>query len=308
MDILTTISGYIASDIRMATPILFAALGLLLLNCSGIRFIGVEGVMLMAALTAVFGSYITGNVWLGFCLAIIVGGVMGALYAFLTVSLRANQTVIGQAFNLISIGISSTLFRTVFGKTTLTPKVDTFQNLNLPLLSEIPILGSTLFNHMLPVYFAFLLVPIISFILLKTPIGLNLRSVGEKPEVSDTLGIDVYKTRYISTIIGCMLMAMGGAFLSTGLLRFFSEGMVSGRGFIAVAAVVFGKHKPKGILIATLLFGAGSVAANVLQTLGTGIDYNIPVMIPYLLTIIVLAGFTGKVYPPAALGKPYKKG
>lgn len=305
-----SIGGYLASIFRMATPILYASLGLLLLNNAGLRLIGCEGVMLMGSLVAVVGSYSFGNVWIGLLFAMVAGAVMGLIYAALTVSLRANQTVIGVAYNLLSGGLTAFLSRIIF-RGTQTPKIDTFTPLKIPFVSKIPIVGEAFFTHQLLVYIAFAIVPVVSYFLYRTPTGLNLRSTGENPEAADTLGVDVYKIRYSATMVGCMLMAIGGAFLSTGLLRFFTEDMVAGRGFIAVAAVVFGKYRPRGTLLATLIFSAGSVVAHIFQafgsTLSAGISYNLPVMIPYLLTIIVLT-FTGKTNPPSALGEPYKKG
>lgn len=307
MDIIASISGYIASDIRMATPLLLAGLGLLLMNRAGLRFIGCEGVMLIATLAAVIGSYYTGSVWMGLLYAMVAGAVMGSFYAFLTVSLRSNQTVISTAFNLLGTGLTATIYRMVFGTMTNTPSIDTFEVAKIPVLGDIPYLGEAFFNHMILVYVAFLLVPVISWFVFHTPSGLNLRSVGENPRAADTLGIDVYRVRYLASIAGCILISMGGAFLSTGSLRFFAENMTAGRGYIAVAAVVFGKYTPIGVLLATLLFGAGNVVANLLQT-GANVSYFLPVMIPYILTIVALAGFTGKTIPPASLGKPYKKG
>lgn len=308
MEFLSTLGNYVASDIRMATPVLFGALGLLIVNRSGLSNIGSEGIMLLGALAAVGGSYYLGNVWLGLLVAIFTGIVLGWLFAFLTVSLRANQIVVGAGFNLLGAGVSATVFRIIFGVIRLTPTIDVFQNMKIPFLGDIPILGKALFNHMPMVYVGFLLVPIISYFLFKTPAGLNLRAVGENPKAADTLGIDVYRTRYIASIVGGVLMSVGGAFLSTGLLRFFTEGIVSGRGFIALAAVVFGKYKPKSVMVATILFAAGNVAANILQTSGSIVPYNFLVMIPYVLTIFALAGFTGKSTAPAAIGKPYRKG
>ena len=144
--------------------------------------------------------------------------------------------------------------------------------------------------------------------LFRTPTGLNLRSVGENPKAADTLGIDVYRMRYAATIVGCMLMAMGGAFLSTGLLNSFQEDMTANRGFIALAAVIFGRYKPTGVMLATLLFAFGLAVANLLPSINSPIPYNFVTMIPYILTIVVLAGFAGKTVAPAAAGKPYKKG
>ncbi len=309
MSILATIGDCLTADIRLATPILFGALGLLIVNRSGMLNIGCEGIMLISALMAVIGSYYTGSVWLGFLFAMICGAILGLFFAWLTVSLRANQIVIGQALNLLGLGVSTTLFRVMFGtEAAATPNISTFQNISIPFLSDIPVLGNALFNQMPPVYIAFALVPLISFFLFHTQPGLDLRSVGENPQAADTMGINVYGVRYAASMLSGALMAAGGAFLSTGLLRFFSEDMVSGRGFIAIAAVIFGRYKPAGLMLATLLFAAGNVVANTLPALGIGIPYNFLVIIPYLLTILAMTGITGHVVPPVALGKPYKKG
>ena len=158
------------------------------------------------------------------------------------------------------------------------------------------------------VYIGFLLVPVTSYFLFKTQPGLNLRAVGENPGAADTLGINVFRVRYLACIIGSMLMGVGGAFLSTGLLTFFSEEMVSGRGYIAIAAVIFGRYKPTGIMIAAMIFMAGNVIANLLQVYGVGIPYYFLSMLPYLLTVAALAMFGKSTVAPAAQGKPYKRG
>lgn len=309
MSIIASIGDYLAADFRMATPILLAALGLLIMNRAGLINIGAEGIMLMATLTAVMGTYFSGdNVWVGMLCAMVTGAVMGLLFAFLTVTVRANQIVVGAAFNILGGGVSAMLYRVVFGTESQLINITGFQAVEIPLLSKLPIVGKALFGQMPVVYIAFLLVPVISYFLFKTPAGLNLRSVGENPKAADTLGINVYRMRYLSTIVGCTLMGMGGAFLSTGLLRFFSENMVAGRGYIALAAVIFGRYKPTGVMLATMLFALGNVIANNLQASGSAIPYNLLVMIPYVLTIVALAAFGGKSVGPAASGKPYKKG
>lgn len=305
---MAAISTYIASDFRTCVPILFAALGLLLMSRSGLTNIGAEGTMLISALFAVVGSYYFKSAWIGMLFAMASGAVMGLLFAALTVSLRANQIVVGAAFNILGSGLSVILNRIVFGITDTTINVDAFQTLHFGILSKIPFFGKILFSQKGPVYIAFILVPVISYFLFKTPMGLNLRSVGENPQAADTLGINVYKVRYLASIFGGVLMGMGGAFLSTGLLTFFSEDMTAGRGYIALAAIIFGKYKPSGVLIASLLFSAGTVAANALQAASSPIPYNFLVMIPYILTILALAGFAGRAVAPAAAGKPYKRG
>jgi len=308
MSPINIIGGLITSDLRMATPILLAALGLLLMNRAGLINIGCEGIMLMSAFVAVAATYALHNVWLGMLCAMLVAGLMGALFALLTVTLRANQIVVGVAFNTLGTGLSTVLYRMLFGMDFVSVKEYAFSRVSIPGLKDIPLIGEALFDQMPIVYLAFLLVPVTAYFLFRTPVGLNLRSVGENPRAADTLGIDVYKMRYAATIAGCMLMGMGGAFLSTGLLNSFQEGMTANRGFIALAAVIFGKYKPKGVMLATMLFALGLAVANLLPSIGSNIPYNFVTMIPYLLTVVALAGFVGKVTPPAAAGKPYKKG
>ncbi len=291
MQTLSLIAGYLTSDIRMATPILLAGLGLLLINRSGLLNIGAEGTMLIATLIAVVGSFYGGSVWIGLLCAIALGALVGLLFAFLTVTLKANQVVVGAAINTLGSGLSATLYRVIFGVATDIQRIDTFQNLNIPLLSDIPFLGTAFFQHMPIVYIAFLLVPVISYFLFKTQSGLNLRAVGENPKVADTLGINVYRVQYTAAVVGSMIIAAGGAFLSTGL-----------------SAVIFGRYKPSGVMVAALIFMAGNVAANILQVAGSNIPYNFLTMIPYVLTVIALAAFAKSATAPASLGVPYKRG
>ena len=242
MDLVQMIGSYLASDIRMATPILLAGLGLLLINRAGLLNIGAEGTMLIATLIAVVGSFFLGNVWLGLLCAMIAGALIGGLFALLTVTLRANQTVVGAAINVLGSGLSATLYRIIFGVATNNAPIDTFDVLAIPLVKDIPILGEAFFQQKPIVYIAFLMVPLVSYYLFRTQSGLNLRSVGENPKVADTLGINVARTQYTAAIVGSAIIAMGGAFLSTGLLNSFSEEMVSGRGYIALAAVIFASY------------------------------------------------------------------
>lgn len=308
MAFVNQLSTYISTDFRTCVPILFAALGLLIMSRSGLTNIGAEGTMLMASLAAVAGSYYSGNVWVGFICAMATGALMGLLFAVLTVTLRSNQIVVGAAFNTLGSGLTVVLNRIIFGITDTTINVQSFSTINVPVLSKIPFIGPILFSQKAPVYLAFLMVPVIHYFLFKMPAGLNLRSVGENPKAADTLGINVYAVRYRASIVGGVLMGMGGAFLSTGLLTFFSEEMTAGRGFIALAAVIFGRYKPVGVMLASMLFAAGTVIANAAQAANSPIPYNFLVMIPYVLTILALAGFAGKTTAPAAAGKPYKRG
>ncbi len=308
MNFLTTLSGWIATDIRLSTPILLAGLGLVLMNRAGIMNIGAEGTMLIATLMAVVGSYKSGSVWVGLLFAMGSGLLVGLLFALLTVTLRANQVVVGAAVNVLGSGLSATLFRIMFGVSSSVPLIDVYQNWRVPLLSKIPFLGDALFKQMPLVYIAFLMVPLMSHYLFRTQSGLNLRAVGENPKAADTLGINVYRSQYAAIVIGSMIIAMGGAFMSTGLTKFFSEEMVSGRGFIALAAVVFGRYKPSGVMLAAMVFMAGTVAGNALLASTAHIPYQFLTMLPYILTVIVLAVFAKSAIAPAGLGKPYKRG
>lgn len=308
MGFLTSLCGWISTDIKMATPILLAGLGLILFNHCGLLNIGAEGTMLIATLIAVYGSYVSGSVWIGMLMAIVSGALIGLLFAVLTVTLKANQVVVGAAINVLGVGLSATLFRIAFGVSAAVPNIDVFKTWPIPGLSAIPFIGDAFFKQMPIVYIAFLMVPLMSYFLFKTQVGLNLRSIGENPKVSDTLGINVFRSQYTGAVIGSMIIGMGGAFMSTGLTKFFSEDMVSGRGFIALAAVVFGRYKPVGVMLAAMVFMAGTVASNVLLVSASSIPYQFLNMIPYVLTIAVLAVFAKKSLGPASLGKPYKRG
>lgn len=283
-------------------------LGLLIINLSGIVNIGAEGNMLIASLMAVIGSHYSGNVWCGAGLAMFAGAVLGLLYAFLTVTVKANQIVIGAAVNILGSGLSITINRIVFGVGTTLTKFDSFKNIRIPFLADIPVIGEAFFAQMLPVYVAAALVLLCNYFFFHTQSGLDLRAVGEDPRVADTLGIHVYRIRYTAIIVGNILIAFGGAYLSTGLVSSFSEEMVAGRGYIALAAVIFGKYKPTGVALAAVLFMAGNVLSNILQVAGMEIPYTILAMIPYILTIVALAALARGAEAPAGLGKPYYKG
>lgn len=299
--------SFLATDIRTATPILLAAIGLIFMGRSGIVNIGAEGKMLIGALAGVAGSYYLNSAWLGMLVAMLCGGLVGLLFAYLVVTLKASQVVIGAAINILGLGLTTTFARVIFGVNLAPPQIDTFKPMIIPVLSNIPILGHAIFKQMPVVYIGLLLVPITYIVLYKTPIGLKIRAVGEHPKAADTLGVNVFNIRYGTIIFGSMLIGAAGAFLSLGLLSFFTEDMVAGRGFIALAAVIFGKWNPLGVLGATLIFGAGDALHFRLQAGGNTIPYQFFLMIPYILTVLALAGLVGRVNPPAASGKPYVK-
>jgi len=305
--LLTEIINFLAADIRTAVPLLLAATGLIFSERAGVVNIGVEGMMLIGSLAGVVGSYFLGSAWLGVLVAILTGIVCGLFFAYLVVSAQADQVVIGAAFNILGLGVTTSFARVIFGVNTAPPPIDSFHPVAIPVLSKIPVLGPVLFNQTELVYLALVLVPVAHFILFRTALGLKIRAVGEHPRAADTVGINVYRVRYGACIVGGALAGLAGSYLSLSLLNFFTENMTAGRGFIALAAVIFGKWTPLGTLGATLLFGAGDALQYRLQAANSGIPYQVLLMIPYLLTIAALAGFVGKAIPPAASGKPYSK-
>lgn len=304
---LTFMVALLAATVRMAIPVLFGGLGGLYSERSGVVNIGIEGMMLAGALAGVAGSYFTGSPWIGVIFGMVAGGGLALIHAYVTISLRVDQIVSGIAINMLSLGLTSFAFRAMFGITTTPVKVKAFEPLPIPVLSKLPILGEILFQQNILVYLAFLLVPISTFILYRTSIGLSIRSVGEHPKAADTVGINVISLRYKCVLISGLLAGLGGCFLSLGQFNMFVDNMVAGRGFIAVAAVIFGKWNPWGILLASLIFGAADALQIRFQAAGLGIPYQFLLMLPYLITILAMTGLVGKTTPPAASGKPYAK-
>ena len=308
-DILNTafLIALLSASLRLAVPILLAALGGMFSEKSGVVNIGLEGMMLVGAFAGVVGSYFSGSQWVGVLAAMASGLLISLLFAFITVNIKIDQIVSGIAINLLAVGLTSFLYRALFGITTVPITVKAFETLNVPLLSQIPIIGDIFFKQNILVYLAFLLVPIASYILYKTSWGLNIRTVGEHPMAADTVGIQVNKVRIICVLVSGVLASLGGAFLSLGQFNMFVDNMVTGRGFIAVAAVIFGKWNPKGILIASLIFGVADALQIRLQLVGIGVPYQFLLMFPYVLTVIAVTGMRGKSVSPKALGTPYEK-
>ena len=308
-DILNTtfLIALLSASIRLSVPILLAALGGMYSERAGVVNIGLEGLMLIGAFAGVVGSYFSGSCWIGALVAILSGILIAILFALITVKIKINQIVSGVAINLLAVGLTSFFFRALFGITTVPIIVKAFEPINIPVLSKIPIIGEILFNQTILVYIAFLLVPISSFILFRTSWGLNIRTVGEHPMAADTVGIPVDKVRAICVIVSGALAGLGGCFLSLGQFNMFVDNMVSGRGFIAVAAVIFGKWNPKGILMASFIFGIADALQIRLQMVDIGIPYQFLLMFPYLLTVIAVTGIVGKTTSPKALGNPYEK-
>ncbi len=297
--------GIAHSGIRLATPYLFAALGEMFGQRSGVLNLGVEGIMLMGAFSAFYTVYETGNIWLAVGVALVVGMAMGLLMAVVSVTMQAEQGISGIGLYLFGLGLSSLLFKTMIGSVS---SVTGFQKLHIPILSDVPIIGEVFFNHSALVYLAYLMVPLSWFVLNKTNFGLKVRAVGQNPEAADSLGVSVNGIRYATTILGSGMAGIAGASLSIGLLNVFQENMVNGIGFIAVALVYFGGWRPFGILGGALLFSTVNALQLWIQVLGLPIASDLAVMLPYVLTIVALALAVRQVRQPAALTKPYERG
>lgn len=300
-DVLTRL---LSTTLIMATPMLVAAMGTLFIERSGIINIGNEGFMIMGALMGVVGSYVSGSAFVGALVSMLSAGALGLAFAFFTITLRANQVVTGLAVNAIAAAVTSLLFRQIFGLSASVPRIETFETLPIPLLRDIPVLG-VLFEQTAVGYLAFLLVPLTTFVLRRTRLGLTVRSVGENPLCCDTLGIHVQRTRYLSVLYGSMMAGLGGAFVSMGQLSFFTVGMIAGRGYMTLAAIVFGNYTPWGIMLACVLFGAVSSLQYMLQATSSLIPYQLWVSFPYLFAVLALCLYRTRSKAPACSGQPF---
>ncbi len=295
-----SIVAILASTIRLAVPYSLAGLGGTYSERSGVVNIGLEGMMLTGAFTAVAVTNITGSPWLGLLSAIVSGILLGLVHSVVCVTFRSDQIVSGLAINIFAMGITVFFAWLLFNKTQIRAE----GALHVPILHDLPGFA-VLFSELPPLVFLTALVVIAShFILFKTVFGLRLRSVGEHPEAADTLGISVYKMRYAGVMISGALAAMGGAFLSLEHARYFVKGMSGGRGFIGLASMIFGKWTPLGSAGAGLLFGFGEAIKPYLPKV---VPSQFIDMIPYILTMLVLASAVGRAKPPAADGIPYIK-
>ena len=300
------IIGIAGSGIRLATPYLYAAIGETFGQLSGVLNLGVDGIMLMGSFAAFLVAFKTGSLVLGLLAAVIVGGLMGLFMAFISVTMQAEQGISGIGLYLVGLGMSELLFKKTLGTV---QTVNGFAPISIPLLSDIPILGEILFQQNILVYGAFLLVPVAWFVLNKTPLGLKVRAAGQNPEAADSLGVNVNRIRYLTVTVGGMLAGIAGASLSIALLNLFQQNITNGMGFIAVALVYFGRWRPMGILVGALLFSMVNAFQIWAQVQGIGLPPDFMLMIPYIITILVLAAMVKqRVRGPAALNKPFERG
>jgi simple sugar transport system permease protein len=275
---------------------------------SAVINIAIEGIMLISAQVGVITATIFHNLWIGLIFAILAGGLIAAAHVVLVIRFKVDQTVSGIAINIFGTGATSFIASRYLEK-----NIDglnnsgTFQNIAIPLLSKIPIVGPVFFQNNIVVYLMIILVIIMQIVLFYTPWGLRTRAVGEHPKAADTLGINVYFTRYVNVIIGGMIAGLGGAYFTIGSVGRFDQNMTAGKGFIGLAAMIFGKYNPIGAFLSSLIFGFADSLQVKMQILGINIPSEFLQMTPYIVTMIVLAGLIGRAIPPAADGQPYEK-
>lgn len=303
----SNIIGFLEATIRLSIPIILASLGGMFTARAGIINFALEGIMLNGAFMAVYGSYITKNPWLGALFGMFGGLVAALILGFTSITAKVNQVVAGTGINILFQGLTSYLLGVIFGVGSAPSNVPSFKALQIPILHRIPIIGDILFNQIPLVYIAIILIPICWYTIFKTPFGLNLRAVGEYPKAADSVGVNVNKIKWIAIVISGLLGGLGGAFLSIGQLSVFMENMTAGRGYVAWATVTVGKWNPFGILGASLLFGAADSLQLRLQAMKINLPSQIFMMLPYVLTMLVLAGVVGRTLAPAFMGKPYNK-
>jgi simple sugar transport system permease protein len=293
------------ASLRLAAPLLLAALGELLVERSGVINIGIEGTMLTGAFAGFAVAVATGSPLAGAAAAVAAGGGVGALFAFFSVVRRIDQIVVGMAVNLLALGATSLAARALYrGSPPTAPRLDATA---LPGLSELPWVGPALFAQNPFVYAGLLLAVAIGLFLARTLPGLRLRAVGESAAAADGEGVDVVGTRCTAVLAGSALAGLAGAALSLAQSDTFTEGMTAGRGFIALAVVIFGRWRASGVVLAALFFGAATALQFRLQARGAALPYPVLLMFPYLVTLAVLALATGRTAAPADLGRPYRR-
>jgi len=301
-----TWSAVVATGLTFTTPLIWAALGGIISERSGVVNVGLEGMMLVGCYFGIFGANVCNSWLLGALIGMASGGLLGLLHAYFSIHLRANQVVSGVAINLVAQGITGYLFVSHYGDNGTPGTLPQVPNVTLPVVDHIAFLDDAFGHTNLLTWVGLLLVPVVWWFLFRTRAGLRLRAIGEQPLAASTVGLKVIATRYAAVVTSGMLAALGGVYLADGFDGSFNFDMTDGRGFIALAAVIFGKWNPFGALAATILFGLSSALAYRLQTFSQSLGTLFQAL-PYVLTLIAVAGLIGRSRPPAAAGIPYVK-
>lgn len=317
MDVLTLLGQLLNSTLVFSTALIFTALGGIFSERSGVVNIGLEGLMIFGAFAAGVGTYYAQEAgmgafspWVGVIAAMVMGAIGALIHAVATITFKADQTISGIVINFLAAGLTVYIVKLLFEGAAETPLITVFHKVPIPVLRDIPLIGEGFFNSYPTTYLALILVVVIYFVLFKTPFGLRLRSVGEHPSAADTLGVNVTKMRYIGVLLSGVLGGIGGATITLTTTSTFAHNTISGQGFIAIAAMIFGKWNPLGAFGAAVFFGFSQAIRNYVQLFewSRSIPQEFIFMIPYVLTIIVLVGAVGRSSAPAALGTPYDPG
>jgi ABC-type uncharacterized transport system permease subunit len=296
----------LVAAVALASPLLWAAIGELISEIAGVLNIHLEGMMLAGAFMGVLGAHHSGSVWIGFLVAAMGGVFLALIHAVVCFVFNANQIVSGVVLNIFAIGATSFGLSVAFAEGAR-PSIDTIDKIKIPLLSDLPLIGPALFNQHILVYVGFILVPATWYFLNRTANGLRVQAAGEKAEAADSLGVNVLKTRTLALVACGVLAGIGGAQLSLAGVGTFTDNMTAGRGFIALAAVVFGRWKPVGTMVAVIVFALADALAIRAQSLGVEIPNQLLLMLPYLVTLIALAGLVRRMRPPAQLGLNFER-
>ncbi len=301
------IISLLVGTLRTSIPIILAALGQVYVHKSGTLDLSVEGTMIFSCLMSFVAAALTGSL----TFALIVGGVSGICYSFimayLTVNLKSNQVISGTALTMLATGLSSYLYRVVFGIRSLPPVIENFKPINFGFLTNIPFIGPVLFHHNFTFYFMLILVGITWFIMNKTSYGLKIKAVGEFPRAADSKGIEVNRIRFQAILIGGLYSGFAGASMSLGYMNTYTDQMIAGRGFIAIAVVVFARWLPIRVLFAALLFGFANTLQMRLQSIGVDVPIQLLQALPYILTVVVLMGVSKYVKFPSYFTQPYSR-
>jgi ABC-type uncharacterized transport system permease subunit len=302
MEALLLIGGFLAAAVRVATPLMLAATGETVTERSGVINLGLEGTMLAGALAATMGATAWGP-WSGVLCAVVAGMLLAAVFALIAVGARADQIITGTAVTLAAIGLTGTIYRQAYGAEGAGLTIPTLAPIPIPGLSSIPLVGPALFDQPAPTYLAFAALPLVWWVLFRTRLGLALRATGEAAEMARAAGVRTNLIRAGSTIVGGGFAGLAGATLVLAQVGTFAERMTAGRGYIAVAIVVMGRWHPTGVALGALLFGVATALQYLFQTLGLAAPYQLFLMLPYLLTLLALAGAVGRVRAPGDLGR-----
>jgi simple sugar transport system permease protein len=302
------LATWLAASLRLSGPVLLAALGETFAERSGVLNVGIEGTILLGALASFLTVYVTGMVWYGLLVAMLTGIVFNLFLAWMYVTVRASQVVVGLVFNVLALGIATTVYRRTLGESSGPQNVAMFAPLHVPWLSDLPFLGPVLSGQTSLLYLTLLLVGLAHIVLFHTSFGLALRAAGENPSAADAAGISVPRMRYIGVLIGGATAGMAGAYLVLAQIGLFRESIVSGQGFIALGIVIFGRWNPWKAALAALVFGACDALQLSLQLGGGNVPPQLLASLPYVVTILAISGlFGGRAVQPAALMVPYAK-